>query len=229
MQQSIEQRCAIKFCVRLGKLAASTLEMTASVRQGKLITSSNGREKVEDEPRAGRPSTRRIAENEQRGRHLLNTNRRLSVRMIAEQLGMDKMVVHKIISEDLVMRKICTKLVPKKFPPIGLEISANWNLHHDNAPSYTCFVVTEHLTKNGIVTTPQPPNSPDLAQVDFFLFHKGKITCKGRHHGTLDDVKRACTHALKDVSVGDFQGVYEAWKRCLQKCVHAQGAYLEDQ
>ncbi|GFY21156.1 hypothetical protein TNCV_3992001 [Trichonephila clavipes] len=33
--------------------------------------------------------------------------------MIAEQLGMDKMVVHKIISEDLVMRKICAKLVPK--------------------------------------------------------------------------------------------------------------------
>ncbi|GFU73960.1 uncharacterized protein TNCV_3784751 [Trichonephila clavipes] len=36
------------------------------------------------------------------------------------------------------------------------EISANWKLHHDNAPSHTCFVVTELLTKNVIVTIPQP-------------------------------------------------------------------------
>ncbi|GFW14832.1 uncharacterized protein TNCV_1562951 [Trichonephila clavipes] len=72
-----------------------------------------GRESVEDEPRACRPSTCRTAENEQSVRHLLNTEWRLSVRMIAEQLGMDKMVVHKIISEDLGMRKICSKLVPK--------------------------------------------------------------------------------------------------------------------
>ncbi|GFX98905.1 histone-lysine N-methyltransferase SETMAR [Trichonephila clavipes] len=115
-----------------------------------------------------------------------------------------------------------------KFPPIGPEISASWKLHHDNAPSHTCFVVTEHLTKNGIVTIPQPSYSPDLAPAAFFLFPKGKTALKGRHHGTLDDVKRVCTHALKDVSVGDFQGAYEAWKRRLQKCVHAQGAYFED-
>ncbi|GFU52219.1 histone-lysine n-methyltransferase setmar-like protein [Trichonephila clavipes] len=70
-------------------------------------------ESVEDDPRARRPSTSRAAENEQRVRHLLNTDRRLSVRMIAEQRGMDKMVVHKIISEDLGIRKICAKLVPK--------------------------------------------------------------------------------------------------------------------
>ncbi|GFX50462.1 HTH_48 domain-containing protein [Trichonephila clavipes] len=72
-----------------------------------------GRDSVEDEPRAGRPSTSRTAENEQRVRHLQNMDRRLSVSMIAEQLGMDKMVAHKIISEDLGMRKICAKLVPK--------------------------------------------------------------------------------------------------------------------
>ncbi|GFV64609.1 uncharacterized protein TNCV_3181051 [Trichonephila clavipes] len=132
-------------------------------------------------------------------------DRRLSVLMIAEQLGMDKMVVHKII-----------------------KISANWKLYHDNAPSHTCFVVTEHLTKNGIVIISQLPYSPDLALADFFLFPKGKTALKGCHHGTLDDVKRACTHALNDVSVGDFQGAYEAWKRRLQKCVHAQRAYFED-
>ncbi|GFX69229.1 HTH_48 domain-containing protein [Trichonephila clavipes] len=85
-----------------------------------------------------------------------------------------------------------------------LKISANWKLNHNNVPSHTCYVVTEHLTKNGTVTIPQPPYSPDLAPADFFLFPKGKTALRGRHHGTLVDVKRACTHALKDDSVGDF-------------------------
>ncbi|GFT37171.1 HTH_48 domain-containing protein [Trichonephila clavipes] len=76
---------------------------------------------------------------------------------------------------------------------------------------------------------PQKTNNvPDLAPADFFLFPKGKTALKGGHHGTLDNVKRACTHVLKDISVGDFQGAYEARKCRLQKCVHAQGAYFED-
>ncbi|GFY03017.1 mariner Mos1 transposase [Trichonephila clavipes] len=120
------------------------------------------------------------------------------------------------------------KRLKRRVNRVRPEISANWKLHHDNAPSHTCFVVTEHLTRNRIVTFPQPPYSPDLAPADFFLFPKVKTTLQGRHHWTLDDVKRDCTHALKDVSVGDFQGTYEAWKRHLQKCVHAQGAYFED-
>ncbi|GFY00026.1 protein GVQW3 [Trichonephila clavipes] len=311
MQQSIEQRYAIKFCVRLGKLGASTLEMIQQAYGRESLSQAEvfrwhkmfkeSRENVEDEPLAGRPSTSRTAENE-RERHLLNTDRRLRVHTIAEQLGIDKMVVHKIIREDLGMRKISAKLVPKvltdvqkqnreavskdllerieedphffgnvitgdenwffqydsetKQFPLGIcaqrtdsqwcilrgsakrlkrrfnrvrpEISAYWKFHHDNAPSRTCFVVTENFRKNGIATIPQPPYIPDFAPTGFFLFPKVKTALKERHHGTLDDVKTACTHALKDVSVGDFQGVYETWKRHLQKCVHAQGAYFED-
>ena len=41
-------------------------------------------------------------------------NRRLSVRMIAEETGFNKNAVHRILTEHLQMRKICTKLVPKK-------------------------------------------------------------------------------------------------------------------
>ncbi|GFX91386.1 histone-lysine n-methyltransferase setmar-like protein [Trichonephila clavipes] len=52
--------------------------------------------------------------------------------------------------------------------------------------------------KNGFVhsefvlTIPQPSYSPDLARAEFFLFPKVKSALKKRHHGTLDDVKRAC-------------------------------------
>jgi len=49
-------------------------------------------------------------------------DRRLSVRMIAEEMGLDKNAVHRIITEHLHMRKICAKLVPKNF---SVERKAN--------------------------------------------------------------------------------------------------------
>ncbi|GFT36165.1 histone-lysine n-methyltransferase setmar-like protein [Trichonephila clavipes] len=59
------------------------------------------------------------------------------------------------------------KRLKRRVKRVRPEISANWKLHHDNAPSHTFFVVTEHLTKNGIVTIPQPPFSPTLTQQTF--------------------------------------------------------------
>jgi len=59
----------------------------------------DGRESVEDESRAGQPSTSRTDGNEQRVREVLNSDRRLSVRMIAYRIGIDKMTVHTIITD----------------------------------------------------------------------------------------------------------------------------------
>lgn len=92
------------------------------------------------------------------------------------------------------------------------ETGTNWKFHHGNASSHT-FVVTEYLTKNGIVTIPHPPYNPNHAKADIFLF------LKESHHKTLDPVKTACTHGLRDVSVADFQGTNEAWKTDLQRCI----------
>lgn len=72
-----------------------------------------GYESVEDEPRAGHPLTSRTGDNKQRMRHLLNSDRRLSVRMVAKKLGMNKMIMPEIITEVLEMKKICAKFVPK--------------------------------------------------------------------------------------------------------------------
>jgi len=47
---------------------------------------------------------------------------RLSVRMIAEETGLNKNAVHRILTDHLHMRKICTKLVPKN---LSVEQNAN--------------------------------------------------------------------------------------------------------
>ena len=52
-------------------------------------------------------------------------DRRLSVRMIAEETGLNRNVVRRMLTEHLHMRKICAKLVPKnlsveqKAKPVG--------------------------------------------------------------------------------------------------------------
>ena len=40
-------------------------------------------------------------------------DRRLSVKMITEEMGLNKNALHRILTEHLHMQKICAKLVPK--------------------------------------------------------------------------------------------------------------------
>ena len=47
-------------------------------------------------------------------RQILRENRRLTVRSIAEQVNIDRETVRKILTEDLDMRKVCAKMVPKE-------------------------------------------------------------------------------------------------------------------
>ena len=72
-----------------------------------------GREEVEDDHRSGRPSTSRTNENVERVRQKVWSHRRLTVRMIPDELNMNSERVWRIITEDLGMSKICAKIVPR--------------------------------------------------------------------------------------------------------------------
>ena len=61
---------------------------------------------------AGRPSTSRTGNSVVCVKAVLDRDRHLSVRLMAEEVGLPKTDVHRIITEDLHMRKICAKLVP---------------------------------------------------------------------------------------------------------------------
>ena len=72
---------------------------------------NEGRKEVENEHRSGRPSISRTDENVERLRQKMRSDCRLTVRMIADELGMNSERVWRIITEDLVMRKNCAKMV----------------------------------------------------------------------------------------------------------------------
>jgi len=67
---------------------------------------------MEDDHRSGKPSTSRTEENAYRMREKVRSDRRLTIRMIADELDMNSERVWRIIMEDLGMRKICAKMVP---------------------------------------------------------------------------------------------------------------------
>ena len=68
---------------------------------------------MEDDRRSGRLFTRRTDENVERVKQKVRSDRRLTVRMIADELGMNNERVWRTITEDLGMRKICAKMVPR--------------------------------------------------------------------------------------------------------------------
>jgi len=119
----LEQRTNIKFPVKLGKSGNKIREMLVQVYEDNTMKKtavykwvkcfSEQRESVTDEERSGRTATSRTEENTAKVRQIVRENRRLTVRSIAEQVNIDRETVRKILTEDLVMRKVCAKMVPK--------------------------------------------------------------------------------------------------------------------
>ena len=120
---SIEQQINRKFLVRLGKTPTEALKLLQEVYGDDMMSRTRllewhrrfkeGREEVEDDHRSGGPSTSRTDENVERVRQKVLIGRRLTVRMIADELGINSERVWRIITEDLGMRKICAKMVPR--------------------------------------------------------------------------------------------------------------------
>ena len=64
---------------------------------------------MQDDPRSGQPKTQMTDANVDRVRTLVFSDRRLGVRVIAEELNMNRETVRQIVKEDLGMRKISAK------------------------------------------------------------------------------------------------------------------------
>jgi transposase len=109
----MEQRVNIKFCCKLGKMATETHEMLVQVYVTEAVSRKcvynwfkhfcDGNGTTEDEPRSGRPSANRTPNMIERVRQMLAQDRRVTLRLMAEELGISKDTVHTIIRKDLQM------------------------------------------------------------------------------------------------------------------------------
>ena len=123
MQRLLEQRYAIKFCVKLKKSGSETVGLIREAFGEETMSQTSifewhkmfreGRENIDDNERSGRPSTSQTDQNVEKVRKVLYGDRRLSVRMIGEDCNMPKSNVYRILTDELGMRKVCAKMVPK--------------------------------------------------------------------------------------------------------------------
>ena len=120
------------------------------------------RDSIKDEQHAGCPSTSRTKNNVAHVKAVLGSDWHLNVWLIVEEVGLPKTDVHRIITEDLHVRKICVNLVPKNL-----------------------YDVWEFLVQNNITMLPHPPYSPHLAPCDFSFFPKLKTHLKDIIMGQL--------------------------------------------
>ena len=71
----------------------------------------------------------------------------------------------------------------------------------------------------GIKAVRHPPQSPDLAPCDFWLFPK----VRGCRYETIEEMKEAVTKVIDTLTQGAFQKLLERYN----KCIAAGGDYFE--
>lgn len=123
MSDFVEQRSCIKFCLRNKISAAETLRMLQRAFGDHTMSKKNvykwyksfqeGRERVEDEQRPGRPSTSTDESHVKEIKDLVFENRRLTVRDLSDMLGISEGSVKTILKDHLGLKKVKSRLVPK--------------------------------------------------------------------------------------------------------------------
>ena len=123
MSEIIQQRSAIKFCFLNGINAAETLKMLEKAYGDRALPKSTtydwyklfkeGRERVEDEERLGRPSTSTDDAHIQKVKELVLANCRLTIRDIADEIGVSKGSINSILKDVLGLKRVKSRLVPK--------------------------------------------------------------------------------------------------------------------
>ena len=96
----------------------------------------------------------------------------------------------------------------------------------DDVPVHNSIPVTEYLTKMGIKTLPQPPNSPDLPlpHRDFWLFPN----LTGCRYESIKEMKVAVTKVIDTLTQDDFHGAFQKLLERYNKCIAAGGDYFEE-
>jgi len=137
MTERLEQRYCIKFCQKLGDTQVETIRKIPQAFGDDAMSITrikewynrfkDGSTSVDSEPRHGRPTTSRNDSVINQVRTLVMQDCRITVRALADEVGVSIGLVHAILTADLGMRRVSAKFVPKL---LTLEhTSFTWKWH----------------------------------------------------------------------------------------------------
>ena len=122
-EDTLEERYAIKFCFKLGKNATETYEMLQTAFGVSCMNRASvfewhkrfkeSRESVRDDERCGRSKEVNTPELIGQIKNFTDKDRSMSIETISAQFDVSVETVHTIIHEELKIRKICAKFVPR--------------------------------------------------------------------------------------------------------------------
>ena len=118
-----EQSVAIKFCCKVDFSATKSVELIQKTYCDAALSRTTifewhkrfreGRESVKDDERSGRPTTSRTDDNIAAVvDKMVEEDRNVTSRLIADTLGIPNTVVLRILREDLEKLKVCSRFVP---------------------------------------------------------------------------------------------------------------------
>jgi len=124
--------------------------------------------------------------------------------MIADEVNMNRGTVRLIVTEELGMRKICAKMVPRNLTALKRDAR-----------------LSAVFTSKCITVMLQPPYSPDLVPRYFFFTSKIKSAVKGYHFESTGYIHRSVTQTLNDIPNNAFQECFKQWQHHWKGCVQA--------
>ena len=74
-----------------------------------------------------------------------------------------------------------------------------------------------------------PPNSPDMAPNDFFLFPYVKNKMIGQRFSTPEEAVDAFRMHVLEVPQSEWQKCFDNCFKCIQRCIELYGKYIKKQ
>ena len=122
MTEKLEQLFCIKFCIWLEHFSMETIQMIQTAFGDDAMSAvqikvwhkhfKDGQEYVERDPHSGRSATGRTPENVERVWAAINKDWWLRVWEVEADLGIPKITVSEILTQDLVMKCVMAKFIP---------------------------------------------------------------------------------------------------------------------
>ena len=143
----------------------------------------NGRTSVDSDSRSVRPSLTTTPENIERVRFAIESDRRLTVRELENDLGIPKTTVWEILNKILEMTRVCA--VTGFFTTITSQ-----RIHR---------TLCSNFWRNTRLYSFASPRSPDIAPCDFWMFPKLKMALKGKRFDDIETIQSNATRELKAI------------------------------
>ena len=154
--KDFRERACIKFCFKLEKTATECYEMLKTAFGEQAMGRSQtfqwfsrfkaGRSSIDNDERSGRPVCSSTPEVIERVRQIIREDRRLTIDEVSMLVGISHGTCHKILPEDLKMRHVASKFVPR-FLSVDqkqhrLDVCLDLKENSANDPSFLSNVIT---------------------------------------------------------------------------------------